>query len=133
MSHLTILKSLIIVYFEVFSQKWFEPRQKKKHDPHPRFELGSVPTLVINTAGASLLDPSVLDRQDKSPSFCGLFHSEENKSLVPGGQNFYGRTDDEASSTLLKRLDLCPSGPESTSTTELKNEASFESRISLPK
>ena len=61
------------------------------------------------------------------------FTHKGKEYLVPGGQNIYRRGDDKASSTLLKRLDLCPSGPESTSTTELKNEASFENQISRPK
>lgn len=55
-------------------------KAKKRHDPHPRFEPGSAPTLVINTAGASLLDPSALFRDNKSPSFCGLFYSQGNQS-----------------------------------------------------
>lgn len=61
---------------------------KKKHDLHPRFGPGSVPTFVINTTGAGLLDPSALNRDDKSPSCCGLFYSQGNKYLVPDGQDF---------------------------------------------
>jgi hypothetical protein len=99
-------------------------KTKKKHDLHPRFGPGSVPTFVINTAAAGLLNLSALIRDEKSPYFCGLFYSQGNKSLVPGGQNIYERGD-KASSTILKRLDLCPSGPESTSTTELKKWSYF--------
>ena len=82
-----------MTYFEVLFQKWFELRQKKHH-LHPRFWPGSVPTFVINTAAAGFLDPSALNRDEKSP-FCGLFYSQGHKFLVPGGQNIYGRGDDE--------------------------------------
>jgi hypothetical protein len=57
----SVSKSLIIAYFEVLSQKRFEPKQKKKNTVHPRFGPGSVPTFVINTAGAGLFDPSALN------------------------------------------------------------------------
>lgn len=114
----------------IISEKVWTKTKKKSPS---QIRAGFCPNIRHKHAGPGVLDPSALNTDDKTSSFCGLFYSQRKKYLVLCGQNIYGRGDDEASSTLLKRLDLCPSGPESTSTTELKNEASFENQISLPK